>query len=451
MGFFFLEKDIRGKSAEWLRDEIRNTKAFTKFSIDFVKNMPLEDRQTMQLPAIPDVDIGFCPACYKMDQERSVYDTSEQIKKNNFNQHCKRADHKKMKNSNISCNICGAQFVQNSDLAAHPCQIQFDDEEDFVEYTLLDPVSRMYQMLIKLPPLELMNCIFEEKIILQNHWPPLNIPKGGMRNRTKLDFSQFGNKRGTDFLQKALKQKIAYNQENSLILDKNVRIMDNNNQRIFDLTTKFTKPASPLFKVTETENNTLEISLVNPPISKKEALHSASVSQLMDTFYGGGEDDAGPSLYPNLEKLTEDQKNKHGIAKDYHPKNLKDVDLQYLVGMRCRYFWDLCHQLGPMLIQKRKLDIPQQVMLFRLKLRHNLPYHFLGIFFNISQHTAKFCFWDLCCKNYLRGQKDVAAWCNPNLTEDEKNRMYSEMAPSDYLRQKILSLIADPLDQGIVL
>ena len=38
MGFFFVEKDIRGKSAEWLRDEIRNTKAFTKFSIDFVKN-----------------------------------------------------------------------------------------------------------------------------------------------------------------------------------------------------------------------------------------------------------------------------------------------------------------------------------------------------------------------------------------------------------------------------
>ena len=57
MGFFFVANDIWGKSAEWLRDEIRNTKAFTKFSIDFVKNMPLEDRQTMQLPAIPDVDI----------------------------------------------------------------------------------------------------------------------------------------------------------------------------------------------------------------------------------------------------------------------------------------------------------------------------------------------------------------------------------------------------------
>ena len=116
--------------------------------------------------------------------------------------------------------------------------------------------------------------------------------------------------------------------------------------------------------------------------------------------------------------------------------------------MRGRYFWSLCKEIEPMLIKKRKLDIPEQVMLFRMKLRHNLPYRFLGIIFNVSENTAKFTFWDVCCKNYLRGQKEAAAWCRANLSEEEKNKMYEAMAPSDFLRRKILSLIADPLDQG---
>ena len=295
--------------------------------------MEAAERLNIDLPAVPDKDVGFCPACYNIDPNCSIWDTSDQRKKKNFNKHCKVSDHKVVRNANLTCDICNAKFDRRAKLADHPCQKTFD-HDDFVEYTMLDLESRMHKMLIKLPELELMNCVFEEKIILKNVWPPLSI-KGSARSQKTVDYSEFGNIHGREFIEKALKQKIQNNQANSLILDKNIRVLKGTGpDRMFDLGPQYTKPVSPLFRVKETPDHLQwEVSLVSPPEPKKDALHSASVTQLMDTFYADEksqmEEEDEPKLYPTLDKLNESTSGK-GIADEYHPKKLKDEDLQYL-------------------------------------------------------------------------------------------------------------------------
>ena len=305
--FIYVEKDIRDKSVQWLRHQIDNTKAFTKFSIDVVKNVEPRERPNIDLPAVPDRDIGFCPACYDIDQGSSIWDTSGR-RKEAFNKHCKVSDHKFVRIAKHTCNICGSTFKKREDLEKHPCQQPFD-HDDFVRYAMLDDQSRMYKMLVKLPELDLINCVFEERVVLKHVWPPLSI-KGGARSQKNVDYSDFGNVHGKDFIEKALKQKIEYNQENSLILDKNIRVINEQSaERIFDLGPQYTKPTSPIFNVKEIPGNKWEVSLVNPPKPKKAAPHSASVTQLIGTFYGDEgarmeeEEEDDPKLYPNLDKL----------------------------------------------------------------------------------------------------------------------------------------------------
>ena len=114
--------------------------------------------------------------------------------------------------------------------------------------------------------------------------------------------------------------------------------------------------------------------------------------------------------------------------------------------MRAKYFWRTCRKIEPLLKRKKKMNVAQQFLLSRMKLRHGLPYKFLAILFRISEETARLCFWEVMTVNYLRTQKFAAQWCRSNLSEEEKNQLYETMLPQDQIRRTVLNKFSDPLN-----
>ena len=100
--------------------------------------------------------------------------------------------------------------------------------------------------------------------------------------------------------------------------------------------------------------------------------------------------------------------------------------------------------MKPRLQKRNSLDVAQQLMLFRLKLRQNFTYRMLAILFHVSLETCRLIFWDVCCANYTQCMETSSKWCRHDLSDESKNQMYGQIAAKDELLRRTLARFKDP-------
>ena len=118
----------------------------------------------------------------------------------------------------------------------------------------------------------------------------------------------------------------------------------------------------------------------------------------------------------------------------------------FIVGMRAKFFWKKANWLRPRLHERRTLDVAQQLLLFRLKLRQNFTYRLLAILFKIGCETTRLIFWDVCCANYTFSMQEASNWCRHDLSDEWKSRMFAKMQAKDNLLARTLAKFKDPSD-----
>ena len=86
---------------------------------------------------------------------------------------------------------------------------------------------------------------------------------------------------------------------------------------------------------------------------------------------------------------------------------------------------------------------------FRIKIRHDLKFEFLGNLFGIEAKTAQRYFWVVAIEHFRIGNFSPRLWNNPQLGDDVKNEEFRKaMEELDPYFNGLAGLFADPSKQG---
>lgn len=180
-----------------------------------------------------------------------------------------------------------------------------------------------------------------------------------------FDWNEMANSKGTEFVTEALKNRVRLGHSNRLILCKQIQILKQDGSHFMDISSEYLIPKnSKTLKIVEENETTFTLALLNPPKNRRNIPDFEDViNDIIGHFYPNAvnDDDSGGSrLYPDLSHI-------HHEGPLLSPDTLSPEDLRYLVGYRPKYFWNTCQKLDGQLIKRKKLDVPQQLLLHRMK------------------------------------------------------------------------------------
>ena len=208
--FYPSGKDIRDKTYEQVANIFANVAPLQKISIDFMRNVPVNLRQNIQIGQPPPQNcFGYCPEC------PNLFDcgTPQLLKK--YMRHRKNGKH--AKGLNLSCDNCGMVLKSNYHYDVHRRICDQNIGENFVILERVNVNSKLHNILKKLNPSEFYNAVNEDSISMEGFWPPLFI-SGGMK-QSKLNLEQYGNPRGgRELITNILKERIQNGLSNEIFL-----------------------------------------------------------------------------------------------------------------------------------------------------------------------------------------------------------------------------------------
>ncbi len=397
---------------------------------------------TFQLPSKPSITHGICYRCYRV--WRDISQTS------NFLKHVKKTNCSPPAPPppapEVKCTTCQKTFTRKANLEQHVCPLLPPAERplDQVVYKTVADNSYLQSKITGMKELEVYQLCFEEKKAIPGYFPLITPP---LAHRKNPRFQGLGNTQVTDFLLKALKQKVLAKGANSLILHATVSIVNGvTGEEEGFLSRELTKPTSCLLKVTDLPDGFYEVSLVSPPTVKERPEIPRTESLVDMEFYSKFTSAAGQPYEPHQwpENLTEGRllfSTPHMMS----PKTLWDS-----TGLSVHDFWSLTEFLKESRILKgqrySKLSLPAMVVLHRLKVRHDVKTSILKILFDpIDEKTIINYFWRINIALFDKGMSIPKKWSDPTLDDDSVNDIYKwcveETSP---FHKRILSRFKDP-------
>ena len=163
----------------------------------------------------------MCPTCFD-----DRWKTNTEDLKHTYWRHVKQCKGPRKK-AGFPCDMCGTVFPQIDKLKRHSCtKLSESPEDTYVRYTLKPSQKAIIRLASKpiTTAFERYESFFQEKWSVPSLFPPLTIPRGGLRNVTDR-FHEFGNVHGSAFIADALEEKFALGLGNIIKLDKSIHIV----------------------------------------------------------------------------------------------------------------------------------------------------------------------------------------------------------------------------------
>ena len=178
--------------------------------------------------------------------------------------HVRTATHKV---TNKVCTICHKEFQGERDLLRHYCtkaMASFDDDNNYDTYTLETLDSEMNKCTKYMSKYERFLLFSERKVAIPGKFPLLAVP----RAHKHLNFQLFGDRDANTSYKRILKEKILRGDGNSLIVPKNIKLVDGEGNTKFLLSEDVLAPTSRKILVEEHDQHHLKLSLIKPPRAK---------------------------------------------------------------------------------------------------------------------------------------------------------------------------------------
>ena len=221
----------------------------------------------MQLPPITST-VSLCTICgkeYECDGDL-LKGGLENLKRHYNNDKAKEHKEPKKLVQDLVCIPCQVTFKWKADFNRHICvkaqRITDAGDQAFTKYYQRSITDNELAKVIseKLSPLETYLVCFQEKISIQNVYPPLCLAG---RQHTMDSLLQCGRKGGTQFIIDVLEEQWKKTDENGIVLDSLIEIR-NGKDSIFKIPAEYLTPVSK--KLVVKPNGThLEVSLVQVP------------------------------------------------------------------------------------------------------------------------------------------------------------------------------------------
>ena len=119
--------------------------------------------------------------------------------------------------------------------------------------------------------------------------------------------------------------------------------------------------------------------------------------------------------------------------------------MYYLLNFR-----KLCLRLkNAGLKDRRVLKLPSMVLLQQSKLKQDFDYRVMQVNFALgSTATVHSIFLEVCMFQFVTGNRIPRLWTKPNLSDEEKDQCFEQIANQDPFYKKLLKKFKDPLEKG---
>ena len=341
----------------------------------------------------------------------------------------------------LVCQFCKVSLrAENFD--SHPCTRLQKSTANFATYTLKATDSKLVQLLISSgrPEFHIAAICEEENYAIANFFPPTNLPVSWKQNaQTYEHFQSCANISGVFFLQKILCDKLKSGGLNSIMLRRNIKILDQDGNVILYLTEEVLKPKSKYLLVSDIDDDYFEVSLTQPPncTAKAQELDSLGLKVYSQYLPKNGFP-YSPHRYPK--EVTKD------LNRFVKPYLFEEKVLRNLVGMSVERYWRFVDSLADTPIS-RLINMPMEnlFLMFRLKLRQNWSNLVLGGLFYISVDVVQERFITVTIYINHLYHPLPRLWTASEVTEEQLDAAYELMSLNlPPLFQELKDRIADP-------
>ena len=263
---------------------------------------------------------------------------------------------------------------------------------------------------------------------LSGHFPGISLPHPNWYDQKHGLYDRFGTTNGNKLYEKVLRGRILNGLPNSLVLHKNIKVVDPlTDQVLLYLSEAVLKPSSAKkFIVEDIDEETFKISLVHPPklppsFFLPQTLDEKPELEEYQKYKKGGKYRFAPHRYPTA------------AIKDVNlflnPHMMPEETLRYLTGLPVEEVWKLTDDLTRAGLGSRVKSLsPICITLFyRMKLRLNLANAFLCTVFHLTKKTLANIFMMCITFHSSFANPDVKVWSRDNLTPEEENAAFESL------------------------